>query len=263
MREYLIHKTYKQIVLLLLLFSIVFFIAQAKADESGYTDEFADYLDESGTNLKQQNSDKYSSYNRKVFFVNERIDYYFLEPIARTYRKVAGEYIIQRVRDFGSNLSQPSSFLNSIFQGNFTHAVQTFWRFAINTTYGIGGLFDVASQFGIPNFKNDFGLTLAFYGYSESNYFVIPLYSPSTVRDAYGFVVDAVLDPVNFILPGSSKSLFPLYTRPIIVISEREAVLDQTDRIYEVSLDKYSAIKSAYLQYRGNVVNQFLKTEKE
>lgn len=257
------HKSYKQIVLLLLLFSVVFFIEHANANDDVYYDEFSDYLDESGTTLKQQNHDKYISYNRKVFFINERLDYYFLEPLARTYRKVAGKYIVQRVRDFGNNLSQPSSFLNSIFQGNFTHAVHTFWRFTVNTTIGVGGLYDVASQFGIPKFKNDFGLTLAFYGYENTNYFMIPLYSPSTVRDAYGFVVDAVLDPVNFILPGSAKTTFPLITRPIIVISERESVLDQTDKIYAVSLDKYSAIKSAYLQYRNNEVKRFLEHERQ
>jgi len=256
---------YKKLFLVFLLFSFLPSLLVAK-ENSVQQDEFSDYLD---TAAYQDgvfvNKDEYENYNRRMFGVNEKLDHYFLEPLARNYRRVAGKHIIQGVRNFGENLSQPVVFFNCLFQGRFTDAVHTFWRFTINTTYGIGGLFDISSQFGVPDIDNDFGLTLAYYGYDESNYFMIPLYKPSTIRDTLGFLVDLAMDPFNFLTPtlGLNNSV-PLYIKSgVVVISKREQVLDQTDKIYSVSLDKYAAIKSAYLQYRENQVRQFLRQEKQ
>jgi phospholipid-binding lipoprotein MlaA len=199
--------------------------------------------------------DPYEEINRDIYDFNESVDEIFLEPIARGYKKVVPEWGRDRVGNFMNNITEPVTFFNSLLQGDIDHSLVTFWRFVLNTTIGLGGIYDQAQYAGLERRPEDFGQTLATSGDAKTgDYIVIPLLGPSSSRDAFGLVVDSLTNPFNYVGGGLT------YTRNgLNIVHGRSESLELTDEIDRTSFDPYAAIKSAYSQHRQGMVENLGK----
>lgn len=144
-------------------------------------------------------ADPYEGFNRKMFAFNNGLDKYALGPAASAYKTVTPEFARDRVGDFLSNLRGPVIFANDVLQGEPERAGTTFARFGINTTVGILGLWDAATEIGLERHREDFGQTLAVWGVESGPYLVLPVLGATTPRDLAGFGVDRAMDPVTWI----------------------------------------------------------------
>ena len=178
--------------------------------------------------------------NRQMLAMNQEI----LRPVAETVQKVVPKPVHDRLHDFNNNLKEPRIFVNNLLQGRLDAASKTAARFAMNTTFGLGGLVDLASREGVPQQTGDFGQTLFVWGVDEGPYMVRPYWGPTTTRDAVGDVVDRFGDPVG------------LMTGSQIGIAITTATLDTVVRLgqlkmaEEASIDFYSFLRSSYYQTR-------------
>lgn len=181
--------------------------------------------------------------NRKIFWFNDTLDKMAFKPIAKGYRKAVPKWGRERVHSFLGNLNTPVEFFNSVIQGDVDQSFTSFWRFYMNTTFGVGGLFDIASLNGLYRRNEDFGQTLGHYKIGPGPYLVLPIFGPSSFRDAAGRFVDSAIDPFNY-----ADHEF-VYTRiAVSAIDTREGLLELIDAIEEGSLDPYAAMRSSYLQ---------------
>jgi phospholipid-binding lipoprotein MlaA len=178
--------------------------------------------------------------NRQVLAMNQEM----LRPVAETVQKVVPRPVHDRLHDFNSNLKEPRIFLNNVLQGRLDAAVKTAGRFAVNTTFGIGGLVDLASLEGLPQQSGDFGQTLFVWGVGEGPYMVRPYFGPTTTRDAVGDVVDRFGDPVG-LLTGTQIGI-------AITTASLDTVvrLGQLKMAEDASIDFYSFLRSSYYQTR-------------
>ncbi|WP_084421271.1 MlaA family lipoprotein [Henriciella litoralis] len=142
--------------------------------------------------------DPFEGFNRNVYAFNEVVDKAALEPTARAYRAITPGFFRDGVNNFLSNLGQPVVFVNSVLQANPDASADTLGRFLINTTVGIGGIFDVASTLGVEKHNEDFGQTLGVWGVEEGPYLMLPLLGPSNLRDTAGMVTDRAFDPLTW-----------------------------------------------------------------
>lgn len=204
------------------------------------------------------NGDPIEPLNRGIFKVNEVVDGLLLKPAAHIYRGVLPTRVRTSVKNALTNLSAPVVFANSALQGDTTNLHRTFGRFLINSTVGVAGLFDMASEMGIPKeYKKDFGQTLGVHGMGTGPYLVLPLIGPSNARDAAGMVADMAMDPFTYIFT-AGQSVAANGTR---VVDRRADLLPLSDRIYKDSLDPYASIRSVYQQHRNKVVKNYLKSD--
>lgn len=192
--------------------------------------------------------DPYERYNRAMFKFNDKADQYVFTPVARGYRKVTPKPVRTAVGNFFNNLRDVKSMGNNILRGHIGKAGGDFMRVAVNTTFGIGGLIDIASAANMPNHKTTFGDTLASWGWKNSNYFVMPLFGPSTVRNTVGEGVSMAYSPQGAIIHdrAANYSLTGLNA-----VDGREKLLDTTDTLNEMALDKYVAMRDAYMALRN------------
>jgi phospholipid-binding lipoprotein MlaA len=197
-------------------------------------------------------NDPLESMNRVIFEFNEGLQDYLLRPTAKFYNKNVNETLRMGIGNFLSNLSAPVILANDLLQGNIDRAITTFARMLINTTMGIFGLADVATELGIERHKEDFGQTLGSYGIGEGFYLVLPLFGPSNPRDALGkLFVDSYFDPVghyaakdvNWGMTGGSA------------VDEYSGIVDELQQIKMTSVDYYAAIRSLYRQKRKAEIN--------
>ena len=201
--------------------------------------------------------DPLQPYNRAMFTFNDKAYYYALKPIYKGYRAVLPEKARVSVRNFFSNVRMPVRFVNSLLQGKFKGAGTEIVRFVMNSTVGVGGLFDPAtSQFHLEKQNRDFGQTLGKYGVGAGFFIQWPLLGPSTLRDSLGFAVDLALNPFTLI----SFFIGPLESFGVTsydVINELS--LDGGD-IYESittpAIDPYIALQDAYLQNRMKKIKE-------
>ena len=196
--------------------------------------------------------DPLEKFNRGVWGVNRAADKVVIRPVTMVYRAVAPKPVRSGVSNFFSNVSEPWSFVNNLLQGKPKRAVRNLGRFVVNTTLGIGGLFDVASKEGIQAAPEDFGQTLAKWGVNGGPYLVLPLLGPSTLRDGVGSGVAFAADPVNVGIRESNVSnTATLAYRAVQVIDTRSQIIDVGgDAFLNSSLDAYATARSAYLQRR-------------
>lgn len=198
-----------------------------------------------------QVNDPFEPLNRDIFEFNQAVDRALLKPVAKGYREYVPQYGRERVRDFLQNLRSPLVFANDVLQGDPDRAMQTLMRFAFNTGFGIGGLFDVAQEGGINPHEEDFGQTLAVWGVGEGPYIVLPIMGPSNPRDTTGLVVEWVVDPVNYRLDHAGYE-WAVWTRAGMTgIEKREKYLDVLDEVERQSIDYYAAVRSLYRQRRA------------
>ena len=188
--------------------------------------------------------------NRGIFAFNQEVDRNVLVPVANAYRNVVPPPMQQSLHDFLQNLDEPIIFANDVLQGQAGLAAQSFGRLAVNTTIGIGGMFDVATRIGIPFHSNDLGVTLATYGFDSGPYLVIPVLGPSNVRDLVGQVGDSFGDPGDY-FAGQYHRIYAAVGRSIAQgVDTRARNIESLADIERTALDNYATIRSLYRQRR-------------
>jgi phospholipid-binding lipoprotein MlaA len=195
--------------------------------------------------------DPMENFNRAMFSFNDSLDKNALKPAAEAYQTVTPSFVQTGIGNFFANLGDVWTGVNNLLQGKPTDAAQDAARFVINTTVGVVGLIDVASQTGLPKHKEDFGQTLGKWGVASGPYLVLPLFGSSTLRDTLVMPVDwkgdlwLYKDPTRWRNAGSVVRL----------VDARAAVLDASNLIEEAALDRYEFVRDAYLQRRQNTID--------
>ncbi|MDP1549355.1 MAG: VacJ family lipoprotein [Nitrosomonas sp.] len=222
------------------------------------------------TNNQNGPYDPLEPMNRAVFNFNEMVYDNVFDPVARGYKKVTPDPIELVVGNFFSNLNDVVVITNSVLQLNYKSALASSTRLLINTTFGIFGLIDIASDLSAASDINlnkrneDFGQTLGHYGIGSGPYIVLPLLGPSSARDTFGIAVDGFfIDPVTQGVTGVfMKDVAYLNTTALRLpvatartINARAQFLDDDKTLEEAALDKYEFTRDAYLQRRTSLVN--------
>lgn len=194
--------------------------------------------------------DPLESFNRGVFAFNEGLDRAVLKPVATVYRDMTPRLVRTGVGNFLGNLEDAWSSVNSLLQFKLRDAVDNFMRFGVNTTFGLFGVLDVASEMRIDRHSEDFGQTLGAWGVGPGAYLVLPLLGPSTLRDAAALPVD-----VNGDLASNTNDIATRNgLRALNVIDTRAGLLGLSSALDDVALDKYSFARDSFLQRRRNAV---------
>jgi phospholipid-binding lipoprotein MlaA len=188
--------------------------------------------------------------NRAVFRFNETVDEAVLQPVAKGYRAVLPDLVRTGVTNFFSNLDDLWIGANNVLQGKLTDGVQDFARVTFNSTFGLLGFIDVASDFGLPKHDEDFGQTAGRWGAGSGPYLVLPFFGPSTVRDGLGRFVDSYGDIIVNLDHVPTRNT--LYAHR--VVNTRTNLLDASRVLEEAALDKYRFVRDAYLQRRRNLI---------
>ncbi len=194
-------------------------------------------------------ADPFEGVNRRIYAFNAVADLYVLEPTADAYRYILPRPARNSVRAFIDNLKSPVWFTNDILQGEFNRAGITARRFALNSTLGVGGLYDFADHVAeLPKHDEDFGQTLAVWGVGDGPYLMIPVLGPSTLRDATGRVVDYTLDPFTWSEFSGDTAFF--WGRTIADTVDIRERVDQAIELTRRSADPYAQVRAAYIQAR-------------
>jgi phospholipid-binding lipoprotein MlaA len=192
--------------------------------------------------------DPWEPMNRSIYQFNDAIDTVALKPAAQLYVQVLPGMVRTGVSNFMGNLGDVWSMANSAMQLKGQATVETFMRINVNTFMGLGGILDVASEMGIEKRREDFGQTLGYWGVQPGPYVVLPLFGPSTLRDAWAFPVDMQGNVTNSLADQATRNAL-LVTR---LVDMRAGLLKTVDAIKASSLDPYSFVRDAYLQKRRN-----------
>jgi phospholipid-binding lipoprotein MlaA len=223
---------------------------------SSFDKDFADDFDSdfAGPNDQDEEliADPLINWNRGVFWVNDKLYFYLVKPVARGYRSVVPKPARSSVRNFFSNLAGPIRAGNSLLQFRFYDFGTEIYRFILNSTFGIGGLFDPVEEWcGIRKKENDFGLTLAYYGVGHGFYLVLPVVGPSSLRDATGSVVDTLFDPLQYADLGTGEYLLLQTYKTVNWLSMDP---DTYEGVIRDAIDPYLFIRAAYAQRRMALV---------
>lgn len=198
----------------------------------------------------QTAGDPLEGYNRAMYKFNDAVDTAVIKPVAKGYDAVVPDPISQGVSNFFSNLNDITVIINDLLQGKFYQAYKDTHRFVVNTTVGVGGIFDVASLSGLNKNNEDFGQTLGVWGADPGAYVVLPFFGPRNVRDTFGLIGDMFTDPVIYV-EGDDARLALVGTR---VVDTRAKLLKAEKVLDEAALDEYSYVRDAYMQRRQNLV---------
>ena len=214
--------------------------------------------------------DPWEGFNEVMFDFNRKLDQYVLKPVAKVWDKIVPDEVQRMLANGFDNLESVKRFVNSLLQGKFQGAAREMSRFMLNTTVGVGGLFDVAKAAQIEKSREDFGQTLGFYGVGPGPYLVLPVSPPSTVRDTIGSVADGFLNPLRYIVP-SGSFFFDFFAGPgdyfsdswvrlVIdggeIVNDRSLNLELYQGFEETVIDMYSAVRHAYLERRRNLIKE-------
>ncbi len=190
--------------------------------------------------------DPFEPFNRKVLKFNDEVDAAVLKPVATAYQEYVPSPARKAVSNVFSNLGDVWSMANSLLQFKFPQAAESLMRVSINTVLGFYGILDIATEAGLQRHREDFGQTPGFWGVPSGPYLVLPLLGPSSVRDASGFVVDRRADLVRAVDPEDARN--GLYA--LRIVDTRATFLRAGRLLEEVSLDRYTFLRDAYLQRR-------------
>ena len=190
--------------------------------------------------------DPWEKLNRRVHSFNNVVDRVIAKPLAKAYVKVVPRPVRLGVGNFFHNLGQPVSALNALLQGKPKQAAQSFGRFAINSTLGIGGIFDPASDAGLPNKGEDFGQTLGVWGWKTSRFVELPLFGPRTVRDTFGLVGDGQLSPIRQVEDDKTR----VFLQGLQLVDVRTQLF-AVDSLREGAVDEYALVRDSWLQRRN------------
>lgn len=197
--------------------------------------------------------DPFEPMNRAVFNFNEKADDYVIKPLAKGYRYVLPDFIQTGFTNFFGNIGELMTAVNNLLQGEPKRASNDIGRFFINSTIGVLGFFDVATDLGVERNKEDFGQTFAVWGVPNGPYLVLPFFGPSSARDAVGFFFDINAD---FVLNSNKLNSDQKVASTVLrVVNERARLLDATKLLEDAAFDKYSFIRDGYLQRRINQIH--------
>jgi len=194
--------------------------------------------------------DPFEGFNRGVYKFNETVDKAIAKPVATAYRDLLHEEIRSRVRNFFSNIADLFIGVNNLLQGKFQDGVEDWARFAFNSTIGLFGIHDVASDMGIEKHDEDFGQTFGRWGVGDGPYIVLPILGPSTLRDSVGKAFDLYTDPVSDFRPIRLRNS----AIALRLVNVRADLLDAGRILEEAALDKYVFLRDAYLQRRRSLI---------
>lgn len=194
-------------------------------------------------------ADPYEAANRRTHAFNQEIDKAVIGPAAQAARPLLETPLGEGIGNVAGNLSMPAAILNKTLQGKLPDAVHNTWRFVINTTIGLGGLFDPATAMGLVEKDTDFGATLHSWGAGEGAFLVLPALGPSTERDAVGSVVDIVIDPLGHLID-PPESHWARGVKFASRLGDRARFGDTVDSILHESADSYAQMRLLYLQSR-------------
>jgi phospholipid-binding lipoprotein MlaA len=198
--------------------------------------------------------DPYEKSNRKVFEFNNKIDKLFLRPVTDFYDKATPEFAQTSITNFFANLDDIRISINNLLQGNVVESMSDITRFFINSIFGLGGFFDVASEMGLEKHSEDFGQTLGKWGAKPGPYLMLPFLGPSTTRDAFTFVGDTALAPA-LSLDDNAARLGLISLDLINTYSAFTGIADIESK------DQYAFLRDAYLERRKYEVNDGLSEE--
>ncbi len=190
--------------------------------------------------------DPFEPWNRTMYEVHQAVDGAVIKPVAKAYVAVVPELIRTGVSNFFGNIDDVFTGINNVLEGRGNQAGDDFGRVLLNTTMGMGGVFDLASMMGIPKDKKDFGITFGKWGIPQGPYFFVPLFGPTTLRDGSGVLVRYFLGPVGYIndIP-VRNSLYGLG-----YLDLRAQALSAESVLEAAALDRYRFLRNAYLQNR-------------
>lgn len=189
--------------------------------------------------------------NRATFRFNDVFDRNLAQPLARGYIRVVPRPLRTGVENFFGNLGDVAVMANDFLQLRFQHGVNDFMRIAVNTSFGLLGVLDVATPAGLEKRSQDFGLTLGHYGVPSGPYLVLPLFGPSSFRDGIGFGVDQFADPVTYMDPAWRNSLWGAN-----LVSTRARYLNATNLLEQAALDRYLFVRDGYLGRRQAQIDE-------
>jgi phospholipid-binding lipoprotein MlaA len=198
--------------------------------------------------------DPWEKFNEKTFAFNYNMDKYVLKPAAKGYNTIMPNMFQTMIDNAFTNLRMPIRFVNKVLQWRLLDATKEMGRFLINSTLGIGGLFDVARQeMGLEHQDADFGQTLGIWGIGPGPYLVLPLFPPLTVRDSVGYAVDGSLNILNYYIP-----FFPeqFGMSALDRVNDRSRNLDLFQGIEDATVDLYTSVRNAYLQRRQRLIKE-------
>jgi phospholipid-binding lipoprotein MlaA len=211
------------------------------------------------TTLKEaEQNDPWKGWNRGAQSFNDGFDKHILKPVAKGYLNVTNNAVDDGVTNFFSNINDIGVTINDILQFKLLQGTKDFSRFIINTTAGVGGIFDWASKIDLTKHNEDFGQTLGFWGVPSGPYLVLPFFGPSSPRDTVGLIGDAAMDPITYvsIFGGFAGSATSVGTSALDVTDYRAGVMS-TEKVVDEATDgdRYDFLKSSYLQHREFLIH--------
>ncbi len=200
----------------------------------------------------QQQDDPLEPTNRVFYSVNDKIDRYAFKPIAKGYIDITNQTIRNHVGDFVTNFGEPGRIVYFAFGGKPRDAGTALVRFAVNSTVGIGGIFDPATGLGYPETDTDFGLTLAEWGIPAGPYLYLPVFGPSGARDVFTLPAEFFLTPVEPAPTSLALKVFNYSETAVHLVNTRAQFIDPIDQIQATALDPYATFRSLYRQSRAS-----------
>ncbi len=189
--------------------------------------------------------DPWENWNRKTLKFNLWLDRWFLKPLAKGYHYVTPNIVNRGVTNFFNNLSESTNMVNNLLQGKIKNTFVSLGRFLINTTIGVGGLFDVATKIKLEEKSEDFGQTLATWGVPSGPYLMLPFFGPATLRDGLTKIPDWYTDPATYVEPGQDNIGLRL-----LYYTDQRADLLNLDSLLDAN--QYTLIREVYLQHRAD-----------
>jgi phospholipid-binding lipoprotein MlaA len=223
------------------------------AGQAGNTDEDLSFLDDEDEFIEVY--DPLETFNRGMFWFNDKLYFYLMKPLARGFRYVPEPWRVS-MKHFFLNLRAPIRIVNAGLQGKFGDAGNELTRFATNTTLGIGGLFDASKDhFGIKMKDEDTGQTLGFYGVGPGPYLVLPLFGPSNFRDGIGMLADSRMNLAYYIWAKDQSNYDYAGALAVNAINNLSLDKDTYEGVKQDALDPYLFVRDAFAQYRQNLVD--------
>ena len=207
--------------------------------------------------LAPSERDPFEPVNRAVFEFNDNADRFVFKPVAEGYNFVLPDAVRTGIRNFFSNLRDPWIAVNQLMQGKVELALSDGWRFIANTTFGLGGIFDIATDMRLPKHNEDFGQTLGVWGLETGPYLVLPIWGPSSARDGVGLIADAYAYLPWWIpdwLDLTHRVAWQNSLTALDFVQVRANLLGATNVLEEAALDRYAFVREAYFQRRRSLV---------
>jgi phospholipid-binding lipoprotein MlaA len=195
--------------------------------------------------------DPFEKFNRAMFSFNDTLDQVALKPAATAYKTVLPSFVQTGIGNFFGNLNDVWSGVNNLLQGKGQDGLNDFTRFALNSTFGLVGVLDIATPAGLRKHSEDFGQTLGAWGFGSGPYLMLPLFGASTVRDTLAMPLDTMGDLWHYERPVSNRNI----GTAVSVVDQRAVLLDASNLMEEAALDRYEFVRDSYMQRRQSKID--------